>query len=206
MRKIFFAGKKPLAIFGERTAKERQLLGHIGQSSERAQRMIADLLDFTQARVGQGITIKAAPLDLHEVIHRAVDELRVAFPTATLAHLAEGSGEACLDADRVQQIIGNLVANSVAYGDLQRPITVTSRLGQDSCEVSVHNHGKVIPEALLAELFEPMTRGTDQGSDVRSVGLGLYIVRELARVHGGDVAVSSCVTGGTTFTVNFQPT
>ena len=190
---------------GERTAKERQLLGHIGQSSERAQRMIADLLDFTQARVGQGITIKAAPLDLHEVIHRAVDELRVAFPTATLAHLAEGSGEACLDADRVQQIIGNLVANSVAYGDLQRPITVTSRLGQDSCEVSVHNHGKVIPEALLAELFEPMTRGTDQGSDVRSVGLGLYIVRELARVHGGDVAVSSCVTGGTTFTVNFQP-
>jgi phosphoserine phosphatase RsbU/P len=50
-----------------------------------------------------------------------------------------------------------------------------------------------------------MTRGTDQGSDVRSVGLGLYIVRELARVHGGDVAVSSCVTGGTTFSVSFQP-
>ena len=191
---------------GERTAKERQLLGHIGQSSERAQRMIADLLDFTQARVGQGITIKAAPLDLHEVIHRAVDELRVACPAANLVHLAEGSGEACLDADRVQQIIGNLVANSVAYGDLQRPITVTSRLGQGRCEVSVHNHGKVIPEALLTELFEPMTRGTDQGSDVRSVGLGLYIVRELARVHGGDVAVSSCVTGGTTFTVNFQAT
>ncbi|MEJ5280918.1 PAS domain-containing sensor histidine kinase [Pseudomonas sp. MYb541] len=191
---------------GERTAKEHQLLGHIGQSSERAQRMIADLLDFTQARVGQGITIKAAPLDLHEVIHRAVDELRVAFPAANLEHLAEGSGEACLDADRVQQIIGNLVANSVAYGDLQRPITVTSRLGQGRCEVSVHNHGKVIPEALLTELFEPMTRGTDQGSDVRSVGLGLYIVRELARVHGGDVAVSSCVTGGTTFTVNFQAT
>ncbi|AJZ95745.1 histidine kinase [Pseudomonas simiae] len=191
---------------GERTTKERQLLGHIGQSSERAQRMIADLLDFTQARVGQGITIKAAPLDLHEVIHRAVDELRVAFPKASLVHLAEGNGDASLDADRVQQIIGNLVANSVAYGDPQRPITITSRLGDNRCEVSVHNHGRVIPKALLAELFEPMTRGTDQGSDVRSVGLGLYIVRELARVHGGDVAVSSCVTGGTTFTVNFQPT
>jgi len=191
---------------GERTTKERQLLGHIGQSSERAQRMIADLLDFTQARVGQGITIKAAPLDLHEVIHRAVDELRVAFPKASLVHLADGNGDASLDADRVQQIIGNLVANSVAYGDPQRPITITSRLGDNRCEVSVHNYGRVIPKALLAELFEPMTRGTDQGSDVRSVGLGLYIVRELARVHGGDVAVSSCVTGGTTFTVNFQPT
>ncbi|WP_395607006.1 ATP-binding protein [Pseudomonas sp. B22129] len=189
---------------GERTAKERQLLGHIGQSSERAQRMIADLLDFTQARVGQGITIKAAPLDLHGVIHRAVDELRVAFPAATLEHKTEGRGDACLDADRVQQIIGNLVANSVAYGDLQQPITVTSRLGDGGCEVAVHNHGAVIPEALIAVLFEPMTRGTDQGSDVRSVGLGLYIVRELARVHGGDVAVSSCATRGTTFTVTFQ--
>ncbi|MBY8949111.1 MULTISPECIES: PAS domain-containing sensor histidine kinase [unclassified Pseudomonas] len=189
---------------GERTAKERQLLGHIGQSSERAQRMIADLLDFTQARVGHGITIKAAPLDLHGVIHRAVDELRVAFPAATLEHHAEGHGDANLDADRVQQIIGNLVANSVAYGDLQRPITITSRLGDGACAVSVHNHGTAIPEALLDGLFEPMTRGTDQGSDVRSVGLGLYIVRELAKVHGGDVAVSSCATNGTCFTVTFQ--
>ena len=189
---------------GERTPKERTLLGHIAQSSERAQRMIADLLDFTQARVGQGISIKPAPLALHEVIQHAVDELRVAFPKATLEHHAEGQGDACLDADRVQQIIGNLVANSVAYGDLQQPITITSRLGDGACEVAVHNHGKVIPETLLAGLFEPMTRGTDQGSDVRSVGLGLYIVRELAKVHGGDVAVTSCATGGTTFTVTFQ--
>lgn len=190
---------------GERTAKERQLLGHIGQSSERAQRMIADLLDFTQARVGQGITIKAAPLDLHGVTRRAVDELRVAFPNAILDHYVEGRGVANLDADRLQQIIGNLVANSVAYGDLQRPISVTSRLGSDLCEVSVHNHGAVIPPALLLGLFEPMTRGTDQGSDVRSVGLGLYIVRELARVHGGDVAVTSTAQDGTTFSVRFLP-
>ncbi len=187
----------------ERTPKKRQLLGHIGQSSERAQRMIADLLDFTQARVGHGISIKTTPLDLHSVILHAVDELRVAFPTATLKHQAEGMGEACLDADRVQQIIGNLVANSVAYGDLLMPITITSRLGEGGCQVAVHNHGAAIPQTLLAGLFEPMTRGTDQGSEVRSVGLGLYIVRELAKAHGGDVVVSSCATKGTTFTVTF---
>ncbi|WPN96139.1 PAS domain-containing sensor histidine kinase [Pseudomonas sp. MUP55] len=189
---------------GEHSPKEHQLLGHIGQSSERAHRMIADLLDFTQARVGQGITIRAQPLDLHSVIDRAVDELRVTFPKATLVHQAHGHGDACLDADRVQQIIGNLVANSVAYGDLQQPITIASRLSADGSEVSVHNYGAAIPKALLAGLFEPMTRGPHQGSDVRSVGLGLYIVRELARVHGGDVAVSSCATQGTTFSVKFQ--
>ena len=187
----------------ERTPKERQLLGHIGQSSERAQRMIADLLDFTQARVGHGISIKTTPLDLHSVIQHAVDELRMAFPKATLKHQAEGIGKACLDADRVQQIIGNLVANSVAYGDLLLPITITSRLGDSGCEVAVHNHGAAIPQTLIAVLFEPMTRGTDQGSEVRSVGLGLYIVRELAKAHGGDVTVSSCANQGTTFTVTF---
>ena len=176
---------------GERTAKERQLLGHIGQSSERAQRMIADLLDFTQARVGQGITIKAVPLDLHNVIQHAVDELRGAFPAATLVHHAEGLGQACLDADRVQQIIGNLVANSVAYGDLLQPITITSRLGDNACAVAVHNHGPAIPETLLAGLFEPMTRGTDQGSDVRSVGLGLYIVKTILNTYKEDITVTS---------------
>ena len=187
----------------ERTPKERQLLGHIAQSSERAHRMIADLLDFTQARVGLGISLKTTTLDVHAVIQHAVDELRVAFPQATLVHHAEGTGEARLDADRVQQIIGNLVANSVAYGDLGRPITITSRLGDTGCQVAVHNHGGVIPQTLLARLFEPMTRGTDQGSDVRSVGLGLYIVSELAKAHGGNVAVSSCEHQGTTFTVMF---
>ncbi|OPB03322.1 PAS domain-containing sensor histidine kinase [Pseudomonas fluorescens] len=187
----------------ERTPKERQLLGHIAQSSERAQRMIADLLDFTQARVGHGISVKTTAVDLHGVIQHAVDELRVAFPTATLKHHTEGTGAACLDADRVQQIIGNLVANSVAYGDILMPITITSRLADTRCEVAVHNYGAVIPETLLAGLFEPMTRGTDQGSEVRSVGLGLYIVRELAKAHGGDVAVSSCENTGTTFTVTF---
>lgn len=187
----------------ERTPKERQLLGHIAQSSERAQRMIADLLDFTQARVGHGISVKTTAVDLHGVIQHAVDELRVAFPTATLKHHTEGTGAACLDADRVQQIIGNLVANSVAYGDVLMPITITSRLADTRCEVAVHNYGAVIPETLLAGLFEPMTRGTDQGSEVRSVGLGLYIVRELAKAHGGDVAVSSCENTGTTFTVTF---
>ena len=189
---------------GERTAKETQLIGHIGQSSERAQRMIADLLDFTQARVGVGIAVTPAALDLHDVTRRAVDELRVAFPRATLVHHTVGPADTCLDGDRLQQIIGNLVANSVAYGDLQHPITITSRLGHDGASLSVHNHGPVIADALMSVLFEPMTRGTDQHTDVRSVGLGLFIVREIAKAHGGDVVASSQVGSGTTFTVCFQ--
>ncbi|MHC8326045.1 PAS domain-containing sensor histidine kinase [Pseudomonas sp. LB1P83] len=188
---------------GQRTAKETKMLGHISQSAERAQRMIADLLDFALARVGRGIGISPTSLDLHSFVSQSVDELRVAFPEAKLFHQSIGTGSAHLDADRVQQIIGNLVANSVAYGDLQQPITITSRLMDDQAVVSVQNHGPVIPESLMAILFEPMTRGTETDSNVRSVGLGLFIVREIAKAHGGDVSVNSSLEGGTVFSVYF---
>ncbi|CAM3596179.1 putative sensor histidine kinase TcrY [Pseudomonas reidholzensis] len=188
---------------GERTQRETQLLEHIGQSSQRAQRMIEDLLDFTLARVGPGIRITRRPTDLHQATGQSVSELRVAFPQAMLIHQQTGAGLADFDADRVQQVIGNLVANSVAYGDLAHPITITSGVAAGIASLSVHNQGAVIPEASQPNLFEPMTRLSEQASDIRSVGLGLYIVRELARAHGGDVAVSSSAEAGTLFCVSF---
>jgi len=187
----------------ERTAKETQLLGHISQSSERAQRMIADLLDFALARVGQGISIAPSTIDLHYVTRQSIDELRVTFPGAQLVHQSFGNGSVYLDADRLQQIIGNLVANGVAYGDLQQPIIISSRLQDHTAIVAVHNRGPVIPPALIDVLFEPMTRGTEDDSELRSVGLGLFIVREIAQAHGGDVAVSSSADSGTLFSVRF---
>ncbi|VVN31811.1 Adaptive-response sensory-kinase SasA [Pseudomonas fluorescens] len=187
----------------ERAPKETRLLGHIGQSAERAQRMIADLLDLALARVGRGLSIAPASMDLHQVTGQIVDELRVAFPQSTLIHQSTGAGSAHMDADRVQQIIGNLVANSVAYGDLHQPITITSRLEDDQAVVCVHNRGPVIAEAIMSVLFEPMTRGTQTDSEVRSVGLGLFIVREIAVAHGGEVSVSSAAQSGTVFSVYF---
>jgi sigma-B regulation protein RsbU (phosphoserine phosphatase) len=186
-------------------SKQTLMLSHITRSADRAQRMIADLLDLALARVGRGIAISPTEVDLHKVVTRSTEELRVAFPGAKLHTLFIGSGIANLDGDRVQQIIGNLVANSVAYGDLSRPITITSSLEDDVAMVSVHNHGPAIPESLRSVLFEPMTRGKDGDSDVRSVGLGLFIVREIAKAHGGGVVVSSNEEAGTIFSVHFPP-
>ena len=103
----------------------------------------------------------------------------------------------------MQQIIGNLVANSVAYGDSLQPVIITSRIEQHTAILSVHNQGPAIPPSLIDVLFEPMTRGTESDSEVRSVGLGLYIVREIAKAHGGDVGVQSSEEGGTEFSVYF---
>ena len=187
----------------ERTTRESKMLGHISQSVNRAERMIADLLDLALARVGQGITLSPSTVDLHAFVGASVDELRMTFPEATLVHQTVGTGNAWLDADRVQQIIGNLVANSVAYGDLQHSITITSRVEQDHAVVSVKNQGPVIPDSLMDVLFEPMIRGAKTGTDSRSVGLGLFIVREIVRAHNGVVSVNSMPESGTTFTATF---
>ena len=186
----------------ELSAKQFKMLGHISQSAGRAERMIADLLDFTLARVGRGVAVTPAPVDLHTLVSLSVDELRVAFPAANLQHQCNGSGIAYIDADRVQQVIGNLVANSVAYGDLKQPIIITSSCEEHQTIVSVRNQGAIIPESLMATLFEPMIRGTND-RNARSVGLGLFIVREIARSHGGNVTVRSNTEEGTTFEVFF---
>jgi light-regulated signal transduction histidine kinase (bacteriophytochrome) len=90
--------------------------------------------------------------------------------------------------------------NAVAYGAESTAITVTSEIVSGEFSIAVHNHGPVIPAAVLPTLFQPMVRGTDIASASRSVGLGLFIVSEIAKAHGGEVRVESTDADGTTFT------
>ena len=182
---------------------ERQLrmLERISRSVDRANRLIAELLDFTAARLGSGVPITHAPFDLHALGAEAVADLCLTFPGELLRHQGRGDGTVVLDADRVAQVIGNLVGNALAYGEPGRGVTVTTRVDADEAHVDVHNHGSPIPADKLAGLFAPMVRGATGGAD-RSVGLGLYIVSEIARAHGGQVAVRSAAGTGTTFTVS----
>lgn len=107
------------------------------------------------------------------------------------------------DANRLAQMIGNLVANALAYGTPELPVTITSSIDEATFSVSVHNDGEPIPEAAQAGLFEPMTRGGKPSASGRSVGLGLFIVREIAKAHRGTASVTSTATDGTTFVAVF---
>lgn len=183
--------------------KSQRYLGYIVESAQRARRLVEDLLDFTMARVGSGISVQRTPMDLHAMVARCVEELAGAWPHHVLQHRSEGTGECTADAQRLFQVIGNLVGNAATYGDPDSPIVVTSRIEADKCSISVHNRGNPIPPELLPTLFEAMVRGRDDASPARNVGLGLYIVREIARAHGGDVTVVSNPEEGTTFTFAF---
>lgn len=189
----------------ERTEGERRgrVMGHVRNSVERAQRLIEELLDFTQARVGSGLHVNLQHMDLHEVAERALGELSLAFPDQQIAHLAKGPGECFADADRLAQLIGNVVSNAATYGRRGTPIVVRSSIEGSTASVSIHNEGEAIAPGMLADVFEPMVRGVTGSNKVRSVGLGLYIVREIARAHGGDMHVASSSAEGTTFTLSF---
>lgn len=190
-------------LLGKPDARQTKLLQFITRAAQRSSRLIADLLDFTLARVGRGINVAPRPIDLHEVIAHALSELGLAFSGRQLVHRQEGTGTCHADPDRLTQLLGNLVANAMTYGAPDTPVEVITTVTAESFSVKVRNQGSPIPDTLLATMFEPMTRGYDLPESARSVGLGLYIVREIASAHGGTVDVRSLPNGETTFTATF---
>jgi sigma-B regulation protein RsbU (phosphoserine phosphatase) len=193
------------AVLLERGVDERQqkaAVQRVGRAVQRVQHLIGDLLDFTQARVGGGLSVRKADTDLHQVVADAVAELAIAFPANQLRHERSGACACQADPNRIVQAIGNLVANAVTHGEAAQPITVRTEGAPGLCRVSVHNHGQPIPPQMQQRLFEPMVRGADAGA-AQGVGLGLYIVREIARAHGGEVRVRSAPQEGTTFALEW---
>lgn len=185
----------------EPTANQQRILTRIKRSTERANRLIADLLDFTQARLGSGLAIVRDDIDLHAAMAETVDELTSVYPARSLLHQRRGEGVCRADASRLEQLVGNLVSNAMVYGSAEKPVTVTSLIEPGSFTIAVHNEGTPIPASVQAALFRPMARGTNATSAGRSVGLGLFIVSEIAKAHGGTAVVTSTLERGTTFTV-----
>jgi sigma-B regulation protein RsbU (phosphoserine phosphatase) len=186
---------------GNPSPEQLAVLGRITRAGDRARRLIGDLLDFTLARLGRGLNVNPAPIALHAVVAEVVDELGHAYPARRLVHEGSGEGECLADADRVAQLLTNLVGNAIAYGNPDSAVTIRTEIAPQGSSLSVHNEGQPIPPELQENLFEPLVRGTKAGSGDRSVGLGLFIVREIARAHGGRVDVESTAARGTTFTV-----
>jgi|GEM_PF-296717 len=180
----------------------QRVVDRIASAADRANRLIADLLDFTQARLGGGLRVAARDTDLHGLMADTLDEIRLAWPGRKVEQRRVGEGLGSADPDRVAQLATNLVNNALTYGTKEAPVTVTSVVTDDTIELHVHNDGPAIPEALQTQIFEPMRRGEHQlKSGSRSVGLGLYIVREIAVAHRGRVMVRSTAGEGTTFVV-----
>lgn len=182
--------------------RQRKAVHRILSSSDRATRLIRDFLDFTQAHLGQGLPLKLQRMDLHEVIRDAVSEVQQISPGLQVSVEQSGDGLGMCDPDRLAQVVTNLMNNALAYSAPGTHVGVRSSATADAFLLEVHNQGKAIPQELQPRLFDPLTRGAHFASSLsRNIGLGLFIVREIVRGHGGRIEVTSSQEAGTTFTV-----
>lgn len=187
----------------ELDASATKTLTRIQSAGERAERMIRDLLDYTQAHLGGGIHVERKRNDLALIVRQVVDEIEIAHPERDLVLIYDGgNATADLDADRIAQVVGNLLSNAVTYSTPGSRISIEVRGEDTQVSFAIHNIGTTIPADRLRDIFEPMQQlSPAAGHSQRSVGLGLYIVESIVTSHQGTIGVTSTDSNGTTFTV-----
>ena len=176
--------------------RDRETLGRMMASSRRMQRLVEQMLVFAQSLV-QGIPLERRPTDLAELAATAAREAALRFPDRRVDVVDELHAAVEVDPDRIAQVIDNLLGNALRHGDGAVRVRVAAGAGATAV-LEVHNTGKPIAAQHMATLFDPFRRA---GGRAGGVGLGLYIVDQIGRAHGGMVDVTSTAEAGTTFVV-----
>jgi PAS domain S-box-containing protein len=186
---------------GRLDEQQLNIVHRIMSSSDRAVRLIRDFLDFTQARVMGRIPVSPRRASIREIARQVFDEVLLTQPSrrGTLVH--EGEEHGTWDPDRIAQVLGNLLGNAFQHSPPSSVVRLATRGDSEGVTVEVHNEGVPIQPEDLARLFEPFERGGDASASGRSIGLGLYISRQIVEGHGGTIAVQSDEGTGTRFTV-----
>ncbi|RFU49684.1 MEDS domain-containing protein [Paraburkholderia sp. DHOC27] len=170
--------------------RARAVSAAIGKSADHLTALIDDLSDMTRGRFGNGIVLRLSRHGLVPALRHAVDELRLVHPGRVIEDSL--SIERPVEADPVYmaRLLSNLLKNALVYGSQIDPVKVMVSTEGGEFVLSVSNRGRQISPESRQRLFAPFTRGA-VAADQQGLGLGLYIVAEIARAHGGTIKVSS---------------
>jgi signal transduction histidine kinase len=190
---------------GEPGGEATGVASQIARNASVMARMIGDLLDYTRTRLGVGMPVSPTSVDLGDLCRDLFNEFRTAHPTREMTFACEGDVTGHWDADRLRQADSNLMGNAVQHGDPRAAVDLKLSGEASDVVIVVHSGGPPIPPGELSKIFDPLVRGSGSDEPLRhragSIGLGLYIAREIARSHGGRIDVASSAPAGTTFTV-----
>jgi signal transduction histidine kinase len=177
----------------------------IRRSALRMAALVDDVLDLTRGRMGGGITLKLRDeTSLADILQQVVAELRSTHPGRELHSEIDIAEPVHCDPARLGQLLSNLLKNALVHGSAERPVRVAAHADDRGLVLAVSNGGPAIPADTLGKLFQPYWRGKRR--DVgEGLGLGLFIVAEITRAHGGTLDVSS-TDESTTFTFTLART
>ncbi len=177
----------------------------ISQSVSVMERMISDLLDYTRTRLGAGMPVSPAPFNLALLGRELFEEFRASNPGRTIHFHTERDLNGCWDSDRLRQAISNLLGNAIQHGAEDFPVTLSLRGEAAEVFIQVHNGGDPILQGELSRIFDPLIRGSTAEHPKKnrpgSIGMGLYIAREVVKSHGGRIDVTSTKEDGTSFAI-----
>jgi signal transduction histidine kinase len=173
-------------------------------SGQRMNALVGDLLDFTRSRLGGGIPIVRAEMDIAKVSRQAVEEIAAMHPQRVVNFDATGELQGHWDRARISQVLSNVINNAVQHGSSKTPINVTVAGDADEITLTVRNWGPLIPATELGRIFDPMYRieGDKPVAPRENLGLGLYITERIVAAHGGTIGVESSEKKGTAFTIH----
>lgn len=160
--------------------------------------LLDDLIQYTRQQLGTGLAVVPVDVELGQFARNTLDEIATISPGRVLNLQSEGDLRGEWDARRLHQALSNLVFNALKYGFPSEPIHVSlDGTRADEVRLAVQNGGQPIASELLPTIFDPLVRaaGDDGGADSSiagaNMGLGLYVVRQIATAHGGSVTVTS---------------
>lgn len=186
-------------------ATRREALASLLERAEHMQRLVEDLLLAASVGGRRSVHARREPVDLVEVVARAVASARVSHPDRKVRFETGSPILAVGDAVRIRQVVANLVDNAVKYSPPNTPVVVRLSRAGDLAVIDVTDHGKGIPSDKLGEIFGKFRRlEHPDRMETGGPGLGLYIVDELVRAMGGAVTVESLPGRGSTFSVRLE--
>jgi signal transduction histidine kinase len=182
-----------------------QILICVGRMSH----MITDLIELTRVRLGSGIVLKRTQVSLRSICTDVIEEMKAIYPKRIFQLNCDDELCGEWDVPKMSQVVSNLLGNAIQHGDVKSPIIVTAKSDSAGVELSVHNDGTPIHPEMLKRIFDCLFQGPlgEKAADdsSTSLGLGLYIVKEIISAHGGAIEARSSDDEGTTFVARLPP-
>lgn len=160
-------------------------------ASQRMGHMIEDLLDVTRIRQAGGLALQLGPAHMQTLVQRTLDEVATSHPERPIDSTLAGDLAGTWDAERLCQVVTNLVGNALHHGSVDHPVRIAVD-GTRPEEVSITvSNGGTIPAGLLPHLFDPFRGGEREPGRHQGLGLGLFIAHQIVRAHHGTIEARS---------------